>query len=513
MRKLIYFLFLVNSILLSNAQSPPLREDFNLTVSDEFRIPELEDRAEAIFDEEGKAEFILHQPGKKITFTWFDHQLKRNRETELHVDELPRGYKAEGFCYLSGMLYLIYSVMKQPKITELYCRPVDHHLGIFIGPSKKLLEGARMFAGGSLSPLPKFRYILNAEKTQVLIVYGTEPEGTDNSVNRVKVHLQVYDDKMENLWSKEVVIPHAEDMSKIKQYYLDSKGEAMIVVRVFDEREKVEKGQIRKKHFEIFQTGESGQVEQIRVLPENKYLNTLKVNEDLNGRITYTGYYANTERSAVCDGLFNIIADKKRPELTAEDYKYYPFTDTIKKIFEYGADQRKRNSATKINQNEESNMILRKVFFDDDGSMIVTGDEDFIYTQTNYSHYRGYSCTVISKISSSGALEWMTFVRKSIFGETGAYSLDGVFFIMYTESDKNLSLPTGKLPALPVENVNTKYALAYRKFDDEGNMQIGKICNLNDQYASTNEFLTIGDKYLMMMSGYSVYNFIRLNLK
>jgi len=519
-RHMILFL-LAASITQGYGQTPEVPQDFKMAVSDEFKTYKIDDRYVSIFDEKGKAIFILHQPHKRIMFTWFDDQLKKTGESDLLLDDLPSNYDYEGFSYVSGKLYLMYSVLQRASAsTELYSRQVDFIAGKFTGVANKILEGKKILGGGVISGIPRFRYFNDPDSTHLMIVFRTESEIKNNALNNLQIFVQVNDADMQKIWSKELVMPYKEDMMEIKGYYLDSKGNSLVIIRAYDEKFRDERGVVRKFHYELLQCNQSEQVLKTSLDAGKKYLNFLKVKEDLHGKILCAGYYTNTETSLICDGVYTMYPDLSKENLLPESQKYYPFTDTIKKSFAYTAGERKQKGRARDDKKSESNMNLDQIFFDDEGNILITGEESYHYQSMNANDNFGYGVIVATKILASGELKWMTGVRRehqSFLSYEhdcmGSHLLDGNLVILYSELDKNLSLPPNKIPFPDSETGPNKRSLAYLKFDSNGNAQKGKICD-EKMFVDLNSygFQKTGDRYLMKMVGFSKHNFMRLSI-
>ena len=426
------------------------------------------------------------QKGKKITIQKFN-SVNLTETSKNEYEDLPKGFIFEELVELNKKFYFFYSVWdRSAELEQLFCKEIDFSKGAFLPTEIPILKvegkvtgtpvfGMSLWGFGTTN---KFEFTTNNDNTSLLIKYRKKPLEKKDSKSFDVIGFYVFtSDINKSAWNKEVTMPYTEALMDNLDYTVDKKGNAYLLAAVFD---KVAKSRDDVDfHLELFQlSASSSKMVGVRIDFDGKSVNKIWINESPKGYMVCTGFYSNDRKySADAKGIFVLKIDQ-----TGKIYDKNTYEIPLEILNQYASkrQQIKNEKKDDAGDAEFADLILRSITFQEDGSIILFGEQHFvnIYSgnipfwpyQTSsegvryYNKFRYGSNTVtyeyqyndllVTKIDANGKLVWMRKLPKKQIGYSGrgglgyySTSFEGKHYLLFLDNIKNLDIAKDEVPA------------------------------------------------------------------
>lgn len=490
-------------------QSQKLSEDFKVSTSEPFRVVDAK-RKEYISLDNGFT-LSVKQDGDLVTIQKFDVSgMKEVKKNE--YEDFPKYAKLQEILKLNGRIFYVFEAYnKKQKTFSVYQREIDGENASF-KPAVKLFTSSRpvvqktdvwkMNMTRSGAPMnifdyqTKFDVIPSFDNSKVLIRYRTKPEIRDDSKNKDLMGFYVFDNQFNQLWGKEVTMPHTEAEMNNLAYSVGSNGTAYMLSRLNS-----------NKSFEII-TIKEGEL-QNHALPIKKGLifNDFFLRESNDGNVVAAGFYANgqevkvnwTGSMSISTNINGLYVFEVKDDGTVVWDKDFEFDPEMIKLYmserqKKKADEREEGGKLGIND-----LLLRNFEMNDDGSFLVVGEVNYTANEfwgpqmKNVTHFGNI---VVMKVGSDGNLSWSTKLPKN----QACLSPSGLFdpnwgtmaslgisymkgeknhYILFVDNRKNAELPPNKPPAAHKGGFGG-YLTAFKLDDATGNVDKHLVLDLTD---------------------------------
>jgi hypothetical protein len=374
--------------------------------------------------------------------------------------EFPLGF--ESIKESNEKIYVFYSNRR-----GLHAREIDVNTADFKDEGKQIITATDAVANLPASTkdlLRKYDFYMSHDRSVMAVQYRFKPESKVDSKNYDVIGLDVFDRDLKQLWTKKITMPYTEKRMDILSYSVDSKANVYIVANIYEDDTRDDINQESGKpnyHLEIFKvTPQGDKVIPVRVELKDNFIKTIVMHENLIGEMTCIGYYTKIEKPNNVDGvvMFKLAADDK-----LDDFKTYEIPLAILNQY-LNFDDAIKNNQNEMNSLAESrNLVLRGIRVDDDGSILLVGEEFHRFSQAVKSAVKAAADPIasiltsdrannllITKIDSLGNLAWMRKLPRKMLKTT----IDGPTFIyvagekahhfLVIDNKKNSLLPLDK---------------------------------------------------------------------
>ncbi len=242
-------------------------------------------------------------------------------KTKLY-DDFGKDFVIENVAEISGRYYLFYSLWDGEN-EQLFGREINFKEGAFFTKGVKLFSVNHKLAGDVVTTgfyrfttLGKFSFTISGDSSTVLIQYRLKPDVRRDSKSYDIIGMNVYDRTMKEMWRKEVTMPYTEKKMNNLDYTVDRKGNAYLIVRVFDDKQSSKKEDEEDPGYTIEILKVSAATKELTQHPMNvpsKFLRTLRIYEGPKGDLIAAGYYTKDKDANTADGVFvfNVSKDMK----------------------------------------------------------------------------------------------------------------------------------------------------------------------------------------------------------
>jgi hypothetical protein len=504
MKKLLCVLIVFTLSLQKSHSQKTLSTDYSYKVSEPYKVF---DAKEKIYFSKGNEVLALKIDGKEILIQKFDSDKPAFIKEKLYEKFFPKNYSVEDILELNGKYYFFYSSWDGDNDKEqLFYNEIDFDKGEFSETSKLLFQVDGKIAGTSvigsmgfsMSIQDKFDFFQSQDKKNVLIQYRKRPEVKRDTKSFDILGLYAFDGSLNKISGGEVTMPYTERRMNNLDYQLDNKGNLYLLTKVFhddsNDDKKNRKDTEANYHIEMFviKSG-SNKIEISKFDNKDKFINKLWLFDTGKDYLICGGFYSNGKGDFDdCDG---IIAFKIKPDGTIYDKTFHEIP--LEVLNQYESEKTKKKNEKKERKGDDakfSDLELIDLAVNEDGSIVLVGEQYFVVTHTSYSPQGGtrttymyhYCDMLVSKINADGKLGWMKKIPKNQVGAAGKggmsykyFNTNGNHYFVFLDNVKNIDLPLDKAPARHSDGQGG-YLTSVKISDSDGVLTKGSILNSRD---------------------------------
>ena len=470
------------------AQEVKTSKEFNVTLGNPYEVI---DGQKEYYSYNGNA-ISVKRRGDEVYIQKYDAAKATQKSVKTYTD-FPSKYWVLGEVALNEKLYfLFFEKVKGTEGLTISAREISYEKGEFIGKSKEILTinekvsrsggfGIRIGGGGGY-PSEDISIISSFDKSHFVIQYRLVPENRRDDINFDKIGMAVFNANLEREWHESATMPYTEALMNNIDYAVDKNGVVFILAEVFKEksRNKYDKeGNANFKYSVISVFEKELEENKAGVELTNKKINQIAFFDGPKDELLLAGFYGNKKPFNI-DGIFAVKLEK---DGTMIDEKSYEIPVELMK--QYVSERAQRKMDKKDDEGADlslSNMVLRQIVFNEDGSTIFIAEKYYVVSHynpqtktTTYTYY--YQEILASKINPDGELAWMKKLPKMQFGNSGRGGMSYKYiqsgsnhYFLFLDNLKNLELAENKYPASHQDG-RGGYLTAYKVADEDGATQ------------------------------------------
>lgn len=428
--------------------------------------------------------------------------------------DMPRDYQLEGVKEFNDRFYLFYSQWDgSNKLEQLFAREINFADGTFIGKGKKIVEVEGKITGTSasggmwsLAVTDKFDFQQSFDESKLLVQYRMRPEKKRDAVNHDVIGMSVFDRDLNQIWKKEVEMPHTEKKMDILDYSIDSDGNTYILAKVYDDNstdDRKSKKDDANYHIELLRIkANSSEIISSTITLQGKFISELALFESPNNYMTCAGFYNKGDET---DNASGIMMFKVDAEGDIYDVKDYAIPLEILNLHAKRREQRKNVKEEAKGKAEFENLDLTELLVHENGSILLIGEQRYVKvhrypshngsSSTTYSYH--YNDLLVTKINPNGEFAWMKKLPKSQKGSDGMGGMsykhiagDEYHYLVFLDNMKNLELPIDVVPEMHIDGQGG-FLTAYKVSDRTGETTKVSLLDTRDvKGAEVYQFMT-----------------------
>jgi hypothetical protein len=463
---------------------------FTFKLGDEYELPrKTEDLA--FFGNEQDGIINLSLKKEELNIVRFNPKsLGKTMEQKIDLD-VTKNFNSELVVdFNNGHYYWLHSDWDKKGDNEvIYYDQIDVAKGKISESNHKLFETTKIagqFTHAGLlynyKTTEKYQYNYDADRKKLLISYRLTPEVRNDKKNYDKIGFQVFDENLGKLWGAEYKMPYTEAIMDNTDFSVDSKGNAYMLVKVYDNDSRKEKDKATGKpayHYEVFKfSKENKNIAITPIAVDENFIKEATLIENSGHEMIIACTYSKKSKGNGTDGIFLASLE---PDGKIIKFKngYYQFPKAELEKFESARSKRKMENKDDY---ESPNLKVRDVIVETDGSIFIGCEEFHIEDNSYYANgYWHYSVTYYyedilgSKISANGEYQWLRKIPKRQKGSVGrgtmGYKLisdaSGYYFL-YLDNLKNMYIKEEEVPKYHIDGFGGQVVVS--KIDNSGNL-------------------------------------------
>lgn len=300
----------------------------------------------------------------------------------------------------------------------------------------------------------KYKFARDAEKKLLLVTCKMFSAEKDDKLRKDKIGHAVFDENMNKIWSAEFIMPYTKSVMNYIHFAVDKKGNAYVLVKVYDSDSRKEINESTGKsafHFEILKFTADGKMSQVAIATDSYGIGEIYFSENQNHEIAIAFTYTNNFEDNDFKGIFIATLDKNGKLNTAKS-GFHDFAQII-------TNEKRSGSFT------PENLLIQNLLFEKDGSVLVTCEVNYIEKglqqasptsnqfSRNFNIYH-YGNILACRLNKDGNFEWIKTIRKDQYESTFSSEALGFtffsdpqgYYFLYLDHKKNATLPTDGTP-------------------------------------------------------------------
>ena len=233
---------------------------------------------------------------------------------------------------------------------------------------------------------------------------------------------KVFDTELNLVQEGEYPVPFDPELSEIKEHYISNTGDYFLCVTeyIYGIHNSFFKKDLEYKALHIFHINEELGLEDYQLNLDGKRVVAMALTVDSNDVFSVTGVYGERGSPGV-NGIFYRQANLSTAEVLKEGFEKFD-EDFIKQDWPESAQRRiNRRQRKQVEEPYLHNYRMRDAIFLDDGSIVGTMEQFYVYVRNSPDmrsgssssvYYYYYNDIVIYKINPEGTFDWIEKVHK-----------------------------------------------------------------------------------------------------
>ncbi|MBX2843342.1 MAG: hypothetical protein KTR26_16340 [Flammeovirgaceae bacterium] len=261
-----------------------------------------------------------------------------------------------------------------------------------------------------------------------------------------KFSIQVFDEKMEELWQKNITIPYSDKLFEIDNYRVDNRGNAYILgVEYKGKLKERRRGKPNYQYKILSYKSKGDDFQEYTVSLKDKFITDLNFRINDDGDIICAGFYSEKGTTSIKGTCFLKI-DAQSKKIVKQG-----FNEFDNKFLSEFMSYRKANKGDKeLYRYNIDHIILRS-----DGGALLVAEQFYVrvyssYDQrtgmTDYTYYYYYNDIIVLNINPDMSIEWATRIpkRQKTANDGGYFSSyvhgiqGGKIHFIYNDNIKNI---------------------------------------------------------------------------
>ena len=462
---------------------------FSFKLGMEYELPrKTEDLAFVGNEKDGIVNLSIKK--EELIIVRFDTKtLNKTIEKKIDLPEATKNFLSEQVVdFNNNNYYWLHSDWDKGNENEiLYYDKIDVSTGKIAEANHKIIETTKIAGQTTLrgfysyKTTSKYQYDYDADRKKLLISYRLHPEERNDKKNYDKIGLQVFDENLNKIWGNEFRMPYTEAIMDNSDFSVDSKGNAYMLVKVYDNdsrREKDKSTGLPAYHYEVFKfTKDSKKIIIAPVSVDDNYIKETTLIENALHEMIIACTFSKKSKGNGTDGIFLAILDQDGKVIKYKNGSY----EFPKQELEKFESARSKRRMERKDDYEAPNLKVRDVMVQADGSIFISCEEYHVevrsYTDsrgyTTYSTTYYYEDILGSKIDASGKFEWLRKIPKRQRGSNGRGTMGfklisdaSGFYFLYLDNLKNLHITEDEVPKYHVDGYGGQVMIS--KLDKNG---------------------------------------------
>lgn len=232
-----------------------------------------------------------------------------------------------------------------------------------------------------------------------------------------KFKLQVYDNKINELWSNDVELPYNEELFDVVDLEVGNDGNVYLLGKVYEEKHREKKrGEVNYQYHIIYYEKDNLSGVDTEIDSKSKFFNEISMSVNNKNQVICVGLYT-SDINAVSEGTFYLRLNSKTHKNEVITFK--EFSELLE---DNGTDseRKKKRKQDKLYKDYFFRNIIQK----EDGGIIVVAEQYYVvvktttstsssgHTTTRTTYYYHYDNILVLNIDKNGKFIWQKIIPK-----------------------------------------------------------------------------------------------------
>ncbi len=316
--------------------------------------------------------------------------------------------------YYFGNQLIVFLSDKSNGMMTLYMQPYDDNLEA-AGPSQLIAS----YSNNKLGAQPNFSIIQSQNRKYIGVVWEVPGRKEISDVYGYKV----LDQKLIEIQSGEYDLPFDGNLTTINEQHISNSGEYLVSITEHTKPN----DRLFSRDFENFKALHlfkinNNQLKEFSINVDGLRVDDMQLNSNDSSICTLSGLYSKGNRQGIL-GVFIITIDAKNDSIISKGINPFDKEISMESWLDNDLYDRQATIGSNPNlQNQFYNYRLREIFVLQDGSIVGSMEQYYVYRRANYDNRTGMSSNVsyyyyddiiAFKIGKSGTFDWQKRISKS----------------------------------------------------------------------------------------------------
>ena len=316
--------------------------------------------------------------------------------------------------YYFGNQLIVFLSDRSNGTMTLYLQPFDENLES-AGPSLLIAS----YANNKLGAQPNFSIIQSQNRKYIGIVWEVPGRKEISDIYGYKV----IDQKLKELQAGEYSLPFDGNLTTINEQHISNAGDYLVSITEHTKPN----DRFFGRDFENFKALHlykinNNQLKEFSIDVDGLRVDDMQLNSNDSSICTLSGLYGKGNRQGIL-GVFIITIDAKNDSIVSKGIIPFDKEIAMESWLDNDLYDRQATIGTNPNlQNQYYNYLLRDIFVLEDGSIVGSMEQYYVYRRANYDNRTGMSSNVTYyyyddiiafKIGKTGTFDWQKRISKS----------------------------------------------------------------------------------------------------
>ena len=380
---------------------------------------------------------------------YYDNEMQLRKSQQLELKYKGKRRDFEDVVMIGGQLYLFTSFNNQAKKKNyLFYQKLSSRLQ----PSRDLVMVSEVEAQNKAKE-GSFNLVISSDSSTVLLYSQLPYQKRDPE----RFALNVFDNQMNKLWSRDIILPYSDQQFAIEDYRIDKAGNVYLMgVLYADGVRERRRGRPNYQYIILAYTRQGEDVQEYHIALEDKFITDLAFRIGDDGNLVCAGFFSERGTYSVkgtC--FFRLNASTK--EISNLSFKEFGF-EFRTEFMRPGELRRASRAEAGDDTGREPELFrfsLDELVLRSDGGAVLVAEQYYVYERTyrywdgtlRFEYFYNYNDIIVVNIQPDGGIEWATRIpkRQETVNDGGYFSSyamsivrDRLYFI-FNDNSRNFS--------------------------------------------------------------------------
>ncbi len=376
---------------------------------------------------------------EKVYIEKYDRNQKLKKSEKIDLKYKKKVRQFEDVIELGGELYMLSSFLnKGKKLNYLFAERITRSLRA----TEKLtkigeIPVRNISRGGS------FDYHISRDSSKIL-VYNELPYDRGNPE---QFTFQVYDNRFNEIWKKDIVLPYNDEMFEVEEYQIDKEGNVYLLGVLYGEKNRLRRrGKPTYQYSILAYTNNGEDFQEYPIRLDDTFITDLTFRIANDGSLVCAGFFSERGTTSIKGTTFFRL-DAKTKEIYNQNVKEFDFDFVSGDLSDRGK-ARALKAEREGKERKEAELFrydLDKLIIRSDGGALLIAEQFYVEERNNFDPYYGgfngvgvnrarqfdylynYHDIIVVNINPKGEIDWATRVPKRQVTQN-----DGGYFSSYS---------------------------------------------------------------------------------
>ncbi|MBL7771623.1 MAG: hypothetical protein JNM95_02030 [Chitinophagaceae bacterium] len=340
--------------------------------------------------------------------------------------------------------------------------------------------------------------LVSENNTRIGLIYRLKPESRREKVNYDIIGMNVFDENMQKVWTREYKMPYTEAVMDNESYAVTNDGKIYLLAKVNLDKEDRVKGEAKYNYELLVYDGQHEQPDVIKIDLDKIIPSSFNLFETKTGEMMLSGFYSRLNQTGI-DGAYVLQIDEQGKTLKFKNGGMFEIPTEIIKANATARELRKMKRAERKDDENDlgvKNLVIRYFTQLDNGDMILMGEEYEVqmrtYTTgvganaTTRTEYKTFANDIYVIRANKDGTSWVRKIPKyqrsnDAYGRQLSFNAivsGNDVYVLYTDNKKNKSLSEKEVPEVHIQGYGGY--LACVKLDQHGTISKKYLTEIED---------------------------------